>query len=259
MTPPDSSEAVCVRSDCAEARPRYRWYPAIKGAADFVLTLLIAVVALPIVVLAAIAVKFTSRGPAFYLQTRVGKNGRTYRIYKIRSMVHNAEARSGAVWSGANDPRITPVGKFLRDTHIDEFPQLLNVLLGQMSLIGPRPERPEFVDQLEWKLPRYRERLNVRPGITGLAQLTLPADTDLESVRRKLSVDLHYVVHCSPWLDFRITIHTAWLLAATCVRALFSCFSLPRPESVDVSEADVFQPKLHFALEHTQLSRVAQD
>ena len=125
-------------------------------------------------------------------------------------MVHNCESLTGARWSMPGDPRVTPVGRLLRASHLDELPQLLNVLRGEMSLIGPRPERPEFVPELERALPAYWQRLQVRPGVTGLAQVQLPPDTDLGSVRRKLAHDLFYVRHLSPWLDLRLLVCTAF-------------------------------------------------
>jgi lipopolysaccharide/colanic/teichoic acid biosynthesis glycosyltransferase len=123
-------------------------------------------------------------------------------------MYHQCERLSGAQWSGRGDPRVTPLGWLLRATHIDELPQLWNVLRGDMSLIGPRPERPEFLPQLEKALPRYRERLLVRPGLTGLAQVRLPPDSNLDSVRRKLAHDLYYVDQVGFWLDLRILFST---------------------------------------------------
>jgi lipopolysaccharide/colanic/teichoic acid biosynthesis glycosyltransferase len=184
------------------------WYIYFKPAMDCCLAVLMLIVSLPIVVLAAIAVKLTSRGPIIYSQTRLGRNGRPYAIYKIRTMYDKCEWKSGICWSTKGDPRITPVGRFLRLTHIDELPQLWNILRGEMSLVGPRPERPEFFPGLEKSVPRYRERLGVRPGITGLAQVQLPADTDIESVRRKLAHDLHYIQILSFWLDLRILVST---------------------------------------------------
>ena len=136
---------------------------------------------------AAIVVKLTSRGPAFYTQIRLGQDGRAYAIYKLRTMTHDCEKLSGPQWSKKGDCRVTAVGRLLRRSHLDELPQLWNVLRGEMSLIGPRPERPEFVPRLERSLPHYRARLHVRPGVTGLAQVQLPPDTDLGSVRRKLA------------------------------------------------------------------------
>jgi lipopolysaccharide/colanic/teichoic acid biosynthesis glycosyltransferase len=172
--------------------------------------LLLLALTLPLMLVAALLVKLTSRGPVFYSQTRLGRYGQPYRIYKIRTMTHNCESVSGAQWSKPGDSRITPVGSFLRRTHIDELPQLWNVLCGDMGLVGPRPERPEFVPELERAIPFYRDRLLVRPGITGLAQVQLPPDTDMDSVRRKLAHDLYYVRQMSLWLDIRILFSTAF-------------------------------------------------
>src|SRR5258708_7106208 len=134
------------------------WYVPVKRCFDFVAALVLLVVAAPILVAGALLVKLTSRGPAFYRQVRLGLDGRPFTLLKLRTMRHNAEAETGPVWSSGNDPRITPLGELLRRTHIDEFPQLLNVALGQMSLVGPRPERPEFVARLDHEVPGYRER-----------------------------------------------------------------------------------------------------
>jgi lipopolysaccharide/colanic/teichoic acid biosynthesis glycosyltransferase len=160
------------------------------------------------VLLAALAVKLNSRGPVFYSQVRLGRGGQPYRIYKIRTMYHECESKSGARWSTAGDPRVTAVGAFLRRTHIDELPQLWNVLRLEMSLVGPRPERPEFVPKLAQAIPGYRERLLVRPGVTGLAQVQLAADSDLSSVRRKLAFDLYYIQNASLSLDLRLILAT---------------------------------------------------
>ncbi len=172
--------------------PPAGWYPSLKFGLDFVSALLLLILALPVMVLAMALTRLTSRGPALYQQERVGLNGRRFMIFKIRTMVVDAELRTGPQWSTRNDPRITPLGRFLRRTHLDELPQLWNVLRGEMSLVGPRPERPEFVVQLERAIPRYSDRLLVRPGVTGLAQVQLPPDSDLASVRRKLACDLYY-------------------------------------------------------------------
>src|SRR5262249_2587991 len=139
----------------------------------------------------------------------------------------------------AGDPRITPIGWFLRKTHIDELPQLLNVLRGEMSLIGPRPERPEFVPDLERQLPAYRQRLNVRPGVTGLAQVQLPPDTDVESVRKKLAHDLYYVRHLSPWLDVKLVICTAFYAAGVPFRVLSRVLGVPASEQIERATRDV--------------------
>ena len=213
--------------------PKNRWYFSCKAAGDFLVALVLFVILLPVILLAALLVKLTSRGPAFYCQTRLGKQSRVFRLYKLRTMVHNAESATGPVWTKTNDPRITPLGQLLRDTHIDEFPQIVNVLLGHMSLVGPRPERPEFVATLEWQLPNYRDRLNVRPGITGIAQLSLPPDSDLESVQRKLVHDLYYICYAGPWLDLRILVYTAWLFLKTLCVAVRKLVDLPSAERVN--------------------------
>jgi len=182
---------------------------AAQRAFDLAVGSCLLVVALPLIGLALLAVKLTSRGPALYMQTRLGRFGRPFRICKIRSMTHNCEKKSGIQWSTKGDARVTPVGRILRKTHVDELPQLFNILRGQMSLVGPRPERPELVGVLETAIPRYRERLAVRPGLTGLAQVQLPPDTDLGSVRRKLRYDLRYVAAGSVWMDVRLLVATA--------------------------------------------------
>jgi lipopolysaccharide/colanic/teichoic acid biosynthesis glycosyltransferase len=186
-----------------------RGYLRVKRMLDVVLAALLLVLAAPFILVAGLLVKLTSRGPVFYSQTRVGRGGRPFTIYKIRSMYHECERASGARWSRPGDPRVMPVGQFLRRTHLDELPQLWNILRGDMSLIGPRPERPEFVPQLEQAIPRYRERLLVLPGVTGLAQVHLPPDTDLASVRRKLAFDLYYIKNIGFWGDLRLLLATA--------------------------------------------------
>ncbi|MGH7171797.1 MAG: sugar transferase, partial [Gemmataceae bacterium] len=194
----------------APVRPlRHRWYLGCKPVADFILAALLTVPAVPLIALASLLVKLTSRGPALYTQSRVGEDGRLFTIWKIRSMIHNCESLTGPRWSMPGDPRVTRLGAFLRASHVDELPQLLNVLRGEMSLIGPRPERPEFVPELERELPGYWQRLTVRPGVTGLAQVQLPPDSDLTSVRRKLAHDLYYIRHLNPWLDMRLLLCTA--------------------------------------------------
>lgn len=216
-------------TDVAPIRRNYVW---LKRLIELPLAIVISVFAVPIIALAAVATKLTSRGPCFFRQTRVGLHGREFRVWKIRTMVLDAEALTGPVWSVTGDPRVTPLGHFLRATHIDEFPQLLNVLRGEMSLIGPRPERPEFVVQLEWQFDNYRQRLNVRPGITGLAQMLLPPDSDTESVRLKLKHDLYYVRNMSLFLDLKILLHTAWDLVHSISRVLFGFLQLPQGDAV---------------------------
>jgi lipopolysaccharide/colanic/teichoic acid biosynthesis glycosyltransferase len=191
-------------------RPPKTRYLACKTALDLSVAFAFSLLAAPVVLLAALLVKLTSRGPAFYTQTRLGKDGQPFTIYKLRTMIHNCESLTGPRWAIPGDPRVTWVGQVLRKLHLDELPQLLNVLRGDMSLIGPRPERPEFLPELERAFPVYRERLNVKPGVTGLAQLQLPPDVDLESVRKKLICDLYYVQNVGAGLDLRILIGTAF-------------------------------------------------
>jgi lipopolysaccharide/colanic/teichoic acid biosynthesis glycosyltransferase len=142
-------------------------------------------------------------------------------------MYHNCETISGPRWSTPGDNRITPVGQFLRKTHIDELPQLINVLRGEMSLVGPRPERPELIPMLEEAIPRYRERLQVRPGVTGLAQLRLPADSTIESVRMKLAHDLLYIQSIGPWLDLRLMACTAFKMLKLPVNGVLRLTRIP--------------------------------
>jgi lipopolysaccharide/colanic/teichoic acid biosynthesis glycosyltransferase len=213
------------------------WNPYVlcKTVLEFLVALCLLVLAGPVIVLSALLVRLTSRGPAFYSQTRLGLNGRPYSIYKLRTMYHNCERTSGPQWSTAGDARITPVGHFLRRTHLDELPQLINVLRGDMSLVGPRPERPEFIPALEQALPHYRERLRVRPGVTGLAQIQLPADSDLESVRRKLAYDLYYIRYQGPWLDFRILAGTALKVFGVPFEKIRKVFFVPSQEVVEMA------------------------
>jgi lipopolysaccharide/colanic/teichoic acid biosynthesis glycosyltransferase len=192
----------------------------------------------PLIGLLALLVKWTSPGPAFYHQVRLGYRGRHYRIHKLRTMTHNCEAVTGPVWStGAGDPRVTRFGRLLRDTHLDELPQLWNVLCGEMSLVGPRPERPEIAVDLQQAMPNYTRRLQVRPGVTGLAQVQLPPDVNLESVRHKLAYDLHYVREVSPVLDMRIIIATGLHFTAVAIKAVGEF--LVRPERTVVEARGV--------------------
>lgn len=179
-----------------------------KRIADVALTVALLPLALPLMTLGALAVKLGSRGPVLYVQGRVGEDGRAFRMPKLRTMVVDAEAGSGPVWATPEDPRVTPVGRLLRRLGLDELPQLLCVLKGEMSLIGPRPERPEFVDRLSDEVPLYRARLLVRPGITGWAQVNRGSDQSVEDVIEKLRYDLYYVRHASPALDLRVLLGT---------------------------------------------------
>jgi len=214
--------------------PKHNWYLPVKRVLDFIGAAVLLVFLAPFIALGAMLVKLTSRGPAFYCQTRVGQGGSEFPLYKLRTMRQDAEKDSGPVWSAKNDTRVTPLGKLLRSSHIDEFPQLWNVIQGHMSLVGPRPERPEFVAKLEWEVPNYRERLNINPGITGLAQLKLPPDVTIECVRRKIEHDIYYIRHVNPWLDAKLMIFTAWRLVGEILH--FAWKSLILPSSDDIQQ-----------------------
>jgi sugar transferase (PEP-CTERM system associated) len=170
--------------------------------------LIVFTIALPVMFIVGLLVRFTSAGPILYSQTRVGLNGKTFRLYKFRSMRRDAEAVSGAVWATKDDPRITPVGRWLRKARLDELPQLLNVLRGEMSLVGPRPERPEFVNVLREKIPYYEHRHCVRPGVTGWAQINHKYGDTMDDVVVKLEYDLYYIKNLAPSLDLYIIFHT---------------------------------------------------
>ena len=208
-------------------------YAVFKSALDFAFALFLLIVTAPIVLLAMVVIKLTSHGPAVYMQTRLGMAGKPFVIYKLRTMAHQCESLTGAQWCTTNDPRVTKLGRVLRKTHIDELPQLWNVLKGEMSLIGPRPERPEFLPQLEQAIPHYRARLQVRPGVTGLAQVQWPADTNLASVRIKLAYDLYYVRHIGLWLDCRILLSTVAKLAALPFHVTRRLFGFPVQAAVE--------------------------
>ncbi len=221
-----------ISSDAGHS-PRPSWYIAGKRALDIWFASLLLVLLGPLILICAFLVRATSTGPAIYSQTRSGRGGKPFRIYKLRSMTHNCEKTSGARWAARNDPRVTKIGHILRITHLDELPQLWNVLKGDMSLVGPRPERPEFIMVLEAAIPNYRQRLSVRPGITGLAQVYLPPDTGIDSVKSKLTYDLAYLRQLSLWMDIRLILATplqALGLPPVLVRWLFW---LPAPEQIE--------------------------
>lgn len=212
------------------------WYTAGKIIFDIAFALLVSIAVLPVLLLAALLIKLTSRGPVFYSQVRLGRFGRPFLIYKLRTMSHECERNSGACWSQPGDPRVTPLGRFLRASHLDELPQLWNILRGDMSVVGPRPERPEFVPVLEQAIPHYRSRLDVRPGVTGLAQVQLPPDSDIASVRLKVAHDLYYIRHLSFWLDVRIlactVLHVFGIPCHSLCRAFLRTAWEPLPSSL---------------------------
>ena len=179
----------------------------IKRVMDVTTSLLILILTLPLSFLIVLAIKLTSRGPVFYVQERIGRNNKQFRLYKFRSMIHRAEEQ-GAVWAEKNDARVTPVGRILRRLHLDELPQLFNVLKGEMSLVGARPERPVFVEEFNAKIPYYSLRHFMRPGLTGWAQVTYPYASSLKASREKLEYDLYYVYHAHLIFDLRIILKT---------------------------------------------------
>jgi lipopolysaccharide/colanic/teichoic acid biosynthesis glycosyltransferase len=216
---------------CAVPVPQ-TWYAASKIALDFLAAVALFIATAPLLLATMMLVKLTSRGPALYVQLRMGQNGRPFPIYKIRTMYDQCEKRSGVRWSMPGDCRVTPLGRWLRRMHIDELPQLWNVIRGEMSLVGPRPERPEFVPQLDRAITHYGERLLLRPGVTGLAQVQLPADTDLNSVRIKLAYDLYYLQNLSLGLDARIVLATLFKVLTLPFSVIRRCFSFPAEKEI---------------------------
>ncbi len=197
-------QALWDRSD----QPSERLYLAIRGLMDmlFALTgMLLLAVLMPLVALGNVV---WSPGPLFYRQVRMGKGGKPFMLSKFRSMIVNAEEVSGAMWSVDNDPRITPMGRWLRKTRLDELPQVINVLRGEMSMIGPRPERPHFAGALSHDLPLYRVRNAIKPGLSGWAQIRYRYGNCVEDSRIKLEYDLYYIKHASFYLDLLITLQT---------------------------------------------------
>jgi len=180
----------------------------VKRAFDVTVSLLLLTVALPLILITALAIRLESAGPAFYRQRRVGLFNQTFEIPKLRSMRQDAEAGGAAVWAAERDPRVTRIGRFIRKVRIDELPQCWSVLKGEMSFVGPRPERPQFVADLERELPYYAERHMVKPGITGWAQINYPYGASIEDARNKLEYDLYYAKNYSPFLDLLILLQT---------------------------------------------------
>ena len=212
----------------AEPAGCFHW----KERTDPILAAILLIPGLPLIGILVALIRLTSKGPGIFRQRRVGKHGRPFTMYKLRTMAHNAEAGTGPVWTQSGDPRVTWLGRVLRKLHLDELPQLFNILKGEMALIGPRPERPEFVEILAELVPGYAERLAVRPGVTGLAQINLPPDSDLLSVWRKLQLDLEYIETAGLFLDLRMFFCTSVRLVALpgeVVKRLF-CLRRKPPE-----------------------------
>ncbi|MDR1484581.1 MAG: sugar transferase [Planctomycetaceae bacterium] len=209
---PQSDEVLSSR---LPPQPCISGYYRIKWFIDVLIIVLTSWFIVPTIILFMILVRATSRGPIFYTQVRCGLNGRLFKMIKIRSMVVDAETGKPK-WSRGNDPRVTTVGRIMRRLHIDELPQILNVLRGEMTVIGPRPERPEFVEKLRVKVPGYEYRMCVLPGMTGYAQVNWRADNGVEDVQRKLILDLEYIEDVTLWFDFRILLATIRLPRKLC-------------------------------------------
>lgn len=179
-----------------------------KRLFEIIISLFILIAASPFLALAAVLIEIDNPGPVLFKQERVGRNGRIFNLLKLRSMRQDAESRTGPIWSEVGDSRVTRVGRVLRKTKIDEIPQVFNVLKGDMSFVGPRPERPYFVELLKGKVPFYFQRLSINPGITGLAQIKYPYGSSVEDAVEKLQYDLYYIKHMSFWLDFSVLFDT---------------------------------------------------
>lgn len=188
------------------------WEKKVKRVLDILFSLIVLLITFPITLVIAIIIKFDSKGPIIFKQNRTGQDSENFNVYKFRSMVVDAEEKSGPVWSTKDDPRITGIGKFIRKVRIDEIPQMFNVLKGEMSLVGPRPERPFFVEKLSKEIPLYKRRLKVRPGVTGWAQVKHKYDETIEDVHTKLRYDLFYIENMSLRMDFKILFRTIFVV-----------------------------------------------
>ncbi|MBI5025651.1 MAG: sugar transferase [Nitrospirae bacterium] len=180
----------------------------LKRTFDLTLSLFGIILSSPLWLLSSLAVKLEDRGPIFYSQERVGKNGRVFKALKFRSMVHDAEKHTGAVWASENDPRVTKGGRILRATAMDELPQLLNILKGEMSFVGPRAERPKLVEEFAQRINNYHHRLLIKPGLTGMAQVYGKYDTP---PNQKLRYDILYIKNQSFWLDIKLILLSFWI------------------------------------------------
>lgn len=183
-------------------------YFPIKHCCERLFAAVLLVAVSPLILVLIALVRLTSKGPGIYRQERVGLDRKTFDVFKLRTMYQDAEADGQAKWSQKGDPRITPLGRFLRRTHMDELPQLWNVVVGDMSLTGPRPERPCICKKLNHHIDNYYARTSVKPGITGVAQINLEPDRTIDDVRRKQCLDMHYIENANAWLDFRMVMAT---------------------------------------------------
>ena len=191
----------------------------MKRVFDVVLSVVSLILLSPVFLVTMVLIRVTSPGPVFYLQERVGKGKKLFVIYKFRTMLADAEKNTGPIWATQHDSRVTSIGAFLRKSHLDEIPQFINVIKGEMSIVGPRPERPTFVEQLKNQLPNYEKRLEVLPGITGLAQIRHRYDTNFGNASRKIRYDTLYIQKRSFWVDLGILLKT--------VRVIFTAVDSP--------------------------------
>ena len=205
LTSPSYSTSVILK----------HFYPSkVKVIPDVVFAIVLLIIGLPLWFFIVCVIKLDSKGPIFFKQVRLGKNNEKFTLIKFRTMIENAEIETGPVWTDKKDPRITFVGKWLRRFYLDEVPQLLNVLKGEMSIIGPRPERPYFAEQLVKKYSSYLDRLLVKPGLTGWAQIKHGYDENLEDVREKLKYDFYYIENVDIWLDIKIILTTIGVIVS---------------------------------------------
>ena len=189
-------------------KTRLRRFQGFKRGFDFLVAGLGLILLSPLFLIVSILIRIDFPGPAFFRQERLGKDGKIFKMWKFRTMNTDAELETGPVWAAEGDPRITRLGRFLRKSHIDEIPQLINVFKGEMSLIGPRPERPVFVEKINGDIPNFNARLRVKPGITGLAQVRYRYGASIKDAARKLKYDLLYIKRMCWILDFQIILWT---------------------------------------------------
>ena len=207
-----STQKLVAKSKTNRGSIRHRIYAPVKRIFDIVGATALLIATSPVMLVAAVAVRLSSPGPAIYSQRRLTQGGKVFTMYKFRSMANNAEKNTGAVWATTHDPRVTPLGRFLRNSRIDELPQLVNVLKGEMSLIGPRPERPELVERLSKEFPSFHRRMEVKGCITGLAQTFAEYASCFDSYKKKLALDLLYVKRRCLLLDMRIAFQTVFVM-----------------------------------------------
>lgn len=202
-------ELKAIKYKCGQTMKEKHVYDRVKRFFDIILSLIVCIIVIPIIIITCIFVVLETEGTPIYCQRRLGKNGKKFMLYKIRSMKINAESASGPKWADKNDKRVTKVGKFIRKTRIDELPQLFNIIKGDMSIVGPRPERPIFTERFQRDIPDFKDRLMVVPGLTGLAQINGGYDITPKS---KLKWDLRYIKQRGLWLDFKIILKTVLIV-----------------------------------------------